>query len=83
MSWATFQHVIGVFGEVFWLVMVVAFISITTRRLQRYDNRLRILELKTGWLQLTEGPGKRVEVVGTLGVQPVQATKDEDTPYAS
>lgn len=33
-------------------------------------------------LLVTEGPGKRVEVVGSLGMQPVR-TKDEDTPYAS
>jgi hypothetical protein len=55
----------------------------TTRKLERHHDRLRLLELKTGWLHVKEGPGKRVEVVGSLGVQPIQATKDEDTPYAS
>lgn len=69
--------------HLFLVAVVIWFGFVVTRRLQRHQEQLRILELKTGWLRVQEGPGKRVEVVGSLNVQPCPMMKDEDTPYVS
>ena len=62
---------------------VVWFAFITTRRLRLHGERLRVLELKTGWLRIQERPGKRVTVDGQLDLLQLRVQKDENTPYAS
>jgi hypothetical protein len=69
--------------NLFWVGTFTLFAFITTRRLRQLHERLRLLELKTGWLRLQEGPGKRVTVVGQLDETCLRVKKDEDPPYAS
>jgi hypothetical protein len=63
------------------LIGTIAFV--VTRRLRQHGERLRVLELKTGWLRAQEGPGKRVTVEGQLDALCLRVQKDEDPPYAS
>lgn len=60
-----------------WLAFIV------TKCLALHRERLRILELKTGWLRVQEGPGKRVTVEGQLDALCLRVQKGEDPPYAS
>lgn len=69
--------------HLFLVVTVCWFAFITARQLKRHHERLRILELKTGWLRVQEGPGKRVTVEGQLDAMCVQVQKVEDPPYAT
>lgn len=62
---------------------VVWFAFDVTRRLRRCQERLRVLELKTGWLRVQEGPGNRVAVEGRLDALCITEQKDEGAPYAS
>lgn len=56
---------------------------VTTKQLRLAHERIRVLELKTGWLRIQEGPGNRVAVEGRLDALCIQVQKGEDPPYAS
>ncbi len=62
---------------------VVWYAVVVDRRLQRHQERLRQLELKTGWLSVQEGPGNKVAVEGKLEALCISRQKDEVPPYAS
>ncbi|MFA5053717.1 MAG: hypothetical protein WC565_06650 [Parcubacteria group bacterium] len=68
------------------LALVVAvcwFAFIVTRRLKVHHERLRLLEQKTGWLRVQEGPDNKVAVEGQLEALCISRQKDEEPPYAS
>ena len=65
------------------VVAVVWFAFVVTRRLRRQHEQLRLLELKTGWLRVQEGPDNKVTVEGQLEALCINRQKDEDPPYAS
>jgi hypothetical protein len=75
--------VVEVLGNLFLIGTMVWFAFIATIRLRQHGERLRVLELKTGWLRAQEGPGKRVTVEGQLDALCLRVQKDEDPPYAS
>lgn len=54
------------------------FATLATIRLRQCNERLRVLELKTGWLRVQEaaGPGKRVVVEGALDALSVELAKE-------
>jgi hypothetical protein len=65
------------------VVTVCWFAFIVTRRLRRHQEQLRLLELKTGWLRVQEGPDNKVTVEGQLEALCINRQKDEEPPYAS
>ena len=54
------------------------FATLATLRLKQCNERLRVLELKTGWLRVQEaaGPGKRVVVEGALDALSIELAKE-------
>ena len=55
----------------------------TTRQVRQHAERLRVLELKTGWLRVQEGPGNRVAVEGALDALCITQQKGAAGPYVS
>lgn len=52
------------------------FATIATIRLKHCNERLRVLELKTGCLRVQEGPGNRVAIKGALDALSIKMAKD-------
>ena len=75
--------IVQIFTHLALVVAVCWFAFIVTRRLQQHHKRLRLLEVKTGWLRVQEGPDNKVAVEGQLEALCVSRQKDEEPPYAS
>jgi hypothetical protein len=77
------RAVAEVLENLFSIATIVWFAFIVTKRLRQHGERLRQLELKTGWLRVQELPENKVAVEGQLEALCISRQKDEEPPYAS